>query len=89
MNIAYHWKRKATPILCIATGIVLDRVRDVLDGGAEALRGRVDLLEAPRRTESAPSCAAIAISIVTRMHDRADHEADVHPVGHPVAGGLL
>ena len=83
MNIAYHWKRKATPILCIATGISRTASRDVLDGGAEALGGRLDLGEDLRRR----------LELLRAEHrdqhrdqddDRADHEAAYIQYGTPL-----
>ena len=85
MNIAYHWKRKTTPILCIATGIsrtasAISRTAWWSPCGAERIStssssGRGELL-GPRHRESARSAGCRPCR----------SEADVHPVGHAVAG---
>ena len=88
MNIAYHWKRKTTPILCMATGIALTASLMSRIAWSEALRRGAHLLELLVRRGQ----------LLGARHrgqhghqdaDRADHEADVHPVGHAVAGGLV
>ena len=67
MNMAYHWKTKTTPILCIAIGIVLDGVRDLADRRHETLGGRP--ISSRSSSDGVSSLVrAIAVSTVTRMH---------------------
>jgi hypothetical protein len=67
MNIAYHWKTKTTPILCMATGIVLaasrmSRIAFPAPLGAERISSRSS-------SDGVGSFVrAIAVSTVSRMH---------------------
>ena len=67
MNMAYHWKAKTTPILCMAIGIVLTASLMSLTAwwrpfGAERI-------SASSASDGVSSLVrAIAVSTVSRMH---------------------
>src|SRR3982751_1228973 len=87
MNIAYHWKRNTTPILCMATGIALTASLMSVTAWWSPLGA--DRISARSSSEGVSSL--VRDIAVHRQQDAegADEEADVHPVGHAVAGGLL
>ena len=66
MNIAYHWKRKATPILCIATGISRTASAMSLTAAPRPL-GAASISASISADGLSSFVRSIATSIVTRM----------------------
>src|SRR5689334_25263447 len=66
MNIAYHWKRNATPILCIATGMSLTASAMSLTAAPRPL-GAASISAMTSGEGLSSFVRIIATSIVTRM----------------------